>query len=223
MIFPKYIWRSLRWEILLTLRLIVQSCSPKYYISLFRIRSRDCLRLNLGCFYTGREGWINIDAVPSPSVDFIGDLRKPLILKSGSVECIFCEHVFEHLHPEEHAGNFLKECLRVLQPGGVLRIIVPDAEKYCDAYLKKDWAYAASLRDPGKFKTLMELLNDVFRQDGQHLYAYDEETLRLFLTQVGFTEITKNEFFETRFEGLALEQSWRKNESLHMEGIKPKA
>jgi predicted SAM-dependent methyltransferase len=39
----------------------------------------------------------------------------------------FSEHFFEHLFLDE-AGELLKECFRVLQPGACLRIAVPDAD-----------------------------------------------------------------------------------------------
>ncbi len=39
----------------------------------------------------------------------------------------FSEHFFEHLFLDE-AGELLKECFRILQPGSCLRIAVPDAD-----------------------------------------------------------------------------------------------
>ena len=40
----------------------------------------------------------------------------------------------EHIEPREELPRFLGDCHRALEPGGVLRIIVPDAERYLQAY-----------------------------------------------------------------------------------------
>jgi hypothetical protein len=40
----------------------------------------------------------------------------------------------EHF-PKDKAGGFLKECHRVLNPGGIIRIIVPDLEEIARSYL----------------------------------------------------------------------------------------
>jgi predicted SAM-dependent methyltransferase len=45
----------------------------------------------------------------------------------GAFSFIFSEHFFEHLFLDE-AGGLLKECFRVIAPGGCLRVVVPDAD-----------------------------------------------------------------------------------------------
>lgn len=57
--------------------------------------------------------------------DLETDIRKPLPFPIGSVDFILAEHVIEHVEFREGVF-FLGECLRVLQPGGVLRLAFPD-------------------------------------------------------------------------------------------------
>lgn len=60
------------------------------------------------------------------------DIRKPLRFASGSVSRIHCEHVIEHASFSQ-GWHFLGDCLRVLEPGGVLRLSFPDPGRFIAA------------------------------------------------------------------------------------------
>src|SRR5260370_42394028 len=100
---------------------------------------------------------------------------------------------------ESEGRPFLREAWRCLRPGGVIRVVVPDAGAYLRAY-GEDWASLAAIRgleptekgwrDPWlgeNYQTKMQLINAVFRQGNKHLYAYDQETFVLILTEAGFS------------------------------------
>jgi SAM-dependent methyltransferase len=74
------------------------------------------------------------------------DLRARLPFADGSADAVYHSHVLEHLERGQ-AAAFLAECRRVLKPGGVLRIAVPDLEGICRRYLRELDAAAAS--EPG--------------------------------------------------------------------------
>jgi predicted SAM-dependent methyltransferase len=57
------------------------------------------------------------------------DIRKPLRFQTDSVTAILAEHVIEHV-PFESGFLFVGECLRVLTPGGVLRVAFPDVGRF---------------------------------------------------------------------------------------------
>lgn len=79
--------------------------------------------LHLGCGEDYREGWHNVDYVPSVDPDEVVDLDKyPWPWGDGSFETIRGSHVFEHLEDVEAA---LRECERILEPGGRLIVTVP--------------------------------------------------------------------------------------------------
>jgi predicted SAM-dependent methyltransferase len=116
--------------------------------------------------------------------------------KNETVERIRCEHVFEHLDRKDEAPKFLSECLRSLKKGGVLRIIVPDLELFVKAYCsgnKQQWKAIGFDLDnlPWELETPMDILNHTFRQNGEHKYGYDFETLHRTATAAGFSKVAK--------------------------------
>jgi hypothetical protein len=44
---------------------------------------------------------------------------------------------------------------------------------------------------PAVYKTRMEFINSVFRQYGEHKYAYDAETLLLAMREAGFSDVSE--------------------------------
>ncbi len=75
-------------------------------------------RLHIGC---GQ----NLLPDPWENLDSEIDIRKPLPFLIGSARFILAEHIIEHVTFREGLA-FLQECLRVLEPGGVLRLAFPD-------------------------------------------------------------------------------------------------
>lgn len=94
------------------------------------------LMLNLGCgkCYDTAD-WVNIDFITAGNEVISHDLRKALPVSSDICDVVYSSHVLEHFSRSE-ARAFLKECNRVLRPGGVLRIVVPDLEMIARLYLK---------------------------------------------------------------------------------------
>lgn len=90
--------------------------------------------LNLGCGRRRHPQWTNADLVPSGPDVLAVDLRRPLPFATASFTAVYAAHVVEHLDPGE-ADALLREAARVLAPGGVMRIVVPDLEGIVRAYL----------------------------------------------------------------------------------------
>jgi hypothetical protein len=82
------------------------------------------LRLHLGCGSRHLEGYVNIDLL-SGLADLLADCTRLTFIPSASVSHILVEHMVEHLSRAE-ALAALREWTRVLEPGGVLEIEVPD-------------------------------------------------------------------------------------------------
>ncbi len=61
------------------------------------------------------------------------DIRKRLKFENGSAAGILAEHVIEHV-PFLQGLGFFRECLRVLQPGGVLRVAFPDVGRFLASF-----------------------------------------------------------------------------------------
>lgn len=193
-------------------------------------RRRDLL-VNIGCGERGKPGWENVDFFDSPGVNCVYDCRRGLPFADNAVKGIFTEHFFEHIDYTEEVPFFLSECNRVLQPGGVIRIIVPDAEKYVRAYCAEGWKELTLVRplNPdhsdvhfgSRFNTKMEVLNAVFRQYFEHKFAYDFPTLEFLLRRYGFSEVQNQSFGRSMLSELAIDSPDRASESLYVEALKP--
>jgi predicted SAM-dependent methyltransferase len=181
------------------LRHLVTELKISYYHQkgLSQIRRKSLLRperLNLGCGPVRKGGFLNVDLFPGG--DLTLDLRRGLPFGSNCCQLIFSEHFFEHLDYPEPIKFLFTECFRVLQPGGVLTFSVPDTEWPLIDYPKgaeAPYFQACSQHawHPVNCTTRMEHVNFHFRQNGQHLFAYDEETARKVLQSAGFADITK--------------------------------
>jgi predicted SAM-dependent methyltransferase len=223
-ILPEYLLKPLFWELQgLGVRLKAGRVARAF-------RGRKDLLVNLGAGDAGQPGWVNVDRFPGPNINCIYDARKKLPFDDGSVRGIFTEHFFEHVDYTEEVPLFLAECHRVMQPGGTIRIIVPDAEKYLHAYVSGDWEQLAAIRPlapgrtdvhcPVRYNTAMELINVVFRQFEEHKFAYDFETLAFVLENAGFRNIRKQGFGETMAPEICLDLERRASESLYVEAVK---
>lgn len=154
------------------------------------------IKLNLGCGPNCKDGWVNIDLFDS-SADLRLDLREPWAFPDSCVSYIYSEHVFEHFEFHEEVPHFLREALRVLEPGGVFDVVVPDTETPLKAYGNQDatyWSTLASAWHPDWCQTELDHINFHFRQDGEHKYAWDTVTLARTLQASGFASISQRAY-----------------------------
>ncbi len=140
----------------------------------------QALKLHLGCGKIVLPGWINYDIEKNPGV-VVHDLRKPLPHKNATVDFIFSEHFIEHIDKNE-AKKMLRDCHRVLKPGGVIRIITPDLQVLLDDYAAGKIDRWAEIWRPS---TPCEMINQGMRDWG-HQFVYDKRELNLILNESGF-------------------------------------
>jgi predicted SAM-dependent methyltransferase len=91
--------------------------------------------LNLGCGARVHPEWTNVDIAPQVDGVMACNLRASLPFADGTFAVVYHSHLLEHLSHQE-ADNFLHECFRVLEPGGTLRVVVPDLEQIARLYLE---------------------------------------------------------------------------------------
>ena len=163
--------------------------------------------MHLGCGTVYKEGWINIDNNSDNNIqklDLDWDLRKSLPFHDNSVDFIYNEHFLEHLTVEEGISA-IKDFFRVLKPGGVMRIAMPDLEKIVHGYLDENWkenSKACSEKYGLTFiQTRAEGININFRWWG-HQWLYDWEELERRLKEAGCEKIKRCRLFESEHEEL---------------------
>jgi predicted SAM-dependent methyltransferase len=100
----------------------------------------EAVRLNWGCGPQPAPGWINADIRAYEGVDLSGDIRDGLELDDHTVDYAVAIHVLQDL-PWPDIPGALQELRRVLKPGAVLRLALPDLDRAIDAYRRGDAAY----------------------------------------------------------------------------------
>ncbi len=93
-------------------------------------------KLNIGCGDHFHADWCNIDVRSTEPSVLEYDVRKGLPFDDDSFDFIYHSHVLEHLTNFD-GERLMIECRRVLRPGGVLRVVVPDLETIATLYLEK--------------------------------------------------------------------------------------
>jgi predicted SAM-dependent methyltransferase len=169
------------------------------------------LKLHLGSGTVRKDGWINIDLLPD-KVDVPWNLARGIPFPDGSVDAILHEHLMEHL-TLSHGHALARESHRVLRPGGVLRIGVPDAGAVVQSYAgnwDEEWARSAP--------TGMIAIQKVFYDHG-HRAQYDGQTLMLLLRAAGFSEVSRHAFGEGRLQP-NVDSPHRKDGTLYVEAVK---
>jgi SAM-dependent methyltransferase len=100
----------------------------------------EITRLNWGCGNDPRPGWINSDTKDQPGVDLVCDIRDGLPLETCSIDYAVSIHALPEV-PYDDLVPVLGELRRVLKPGGVFRLVLPDLERGLDAYRRGDRGY----------------------------------------------------------------------------------
>jgi predicted SAM-dependent methyltransferase len=222
LIFPDRQFISiLRFEIFLFMIAIYSKVSPAEWIKAGMWKRSKNLKINLGNGPFKHEGWISIDCRLSLKKDeLVCDLRRKWPLDADSARFIFCEHVFEHFAYPDEISRLMRECLRVLQPGGVLRVIVPDAERYLRAYTDCDEEFVRHVG--GDSLSALSMVNTMMRECGFHKYAYDYDELERTLRQAGFSSVGRSSLNKSSHAELNLDfdDSLRSAVSLYVEAVK---
>lgn len=215
------------------------------------------MRVNIGCGPTPTQGWRNFDNSLSlrlakiPLLPFIlwklqlinttqyefiqfagnnlieyGDATKGLPIPDGTIEVIYSSHMLEHLDREE-VGMFLKETRRILQQKGIIRLAVPDINKFAEQYVESGDAdvfiEAARMCVP-RPRSLSQRLRLLLVGTRHHQWMYDGNSLSKLLEKHGFVNVkvfTAGETMIKNYEPLDLHE--RSSQSVYVEAESPTA
>ena len=172
------------------------------------------LMLHIGCGKNPLPGWINIDVFPAP---LAMNVQWGLPFAPASTRYVFVSHLLEHLFFPRDVKPFMAELRRVLTPGGVVRLVVPDIEQCIEAYVKNDAAFFGNRREAWPWWPANPTrLEDFLAYAGagaepaylfeSHKYGYDFETLARVLADAGFTGIVRSSYMASVHPGLRVDQ-----------------
>jgi SAM-dependent methyltransferase len=169
------------------------------------------LKLHLGSGGLRPPGWVNVDIV-GMDPDLHWDLTRPLPFPDGVAEAVFLEHVLEHF-PLAQVLEILAEARRLLAPGGIVRVGVPDFGRYAESYAG-DRTFIERER-PGR-PTALLAVGEVAQSHG-HRSVWDAETLELVLADAGFEDVRRRAFGDSDLDP-APDSAHRESETLYAEG-----
>jgi len=188
-------------------------------LSKFPALRRLLLRLGLlSEFYN--EDWPKIRLV---------DISRELPLSDNSVDFVYCSQALEHFEYWQ-TENILGEMYRILKPGGIVRVSVPDIDKMVQLYLEENkdnpsdaarnlnllwWGHEKDVK-PENF--LIKLSHHFIRP---HQWQYNKASMEELLKKVDFRKITLRSFRRGRVPGLkGVELEIHRDHSLFLEAQK---
>lgn len=199
------------------------------------LRTHSTRKLQIGAGGNSLPGWLNTDIEPSAGQAYL-DATKRFPAPHGSFNYIFSEHVIEHLTRENGVG-MLKECYRILCPGGKIRIATPNLLTFVQLFRhektpemqryingKLEWHGWPKSDAPECL-----ILNYQLRSFG-HQFLYDSGALRDSLALAGFqliTEFSPGESDDSELKGLEARHNSQIRElndyeTMVLQGIRPR-
>lgn len=208
-------------------------------------------RANVGCGDTPTEGWWNFDSSLSirfarpklimsalnrvrlasdKSLRLAGIARakginwanacKRIPVPNESLEVVYSSHLIEHLDISE-TEVFLSEIHRVLRPGGIIRLVVPDLRRRAEKYMADGDAdrfmESLNMREYS-VRTLSATLRMLILGDKEHRWMYDSRSLVRLLQRSGFEDAREMAPGETMIpDPGALNLHEREEESTYVE------
>lgn len=137
-------------------------------------------RLNLGCGFDVRPGYLNVDFQPFHKPDLVADVGKLDFLPADYYEEILAQDVLEHM-PRTSTRKILAHWNRLLALGGLLHLRVPNALSILRLLADRENQAVA------KQEELIQMLFGTQAYSGDfHFTSFTEALLRHYLQATGF-------------------------------------
>lgn len=152
-------------------------------------------KLQIGCGKNTLPGWLNADFNPvTPEVIYLNAVA-PFPFPDASFDFVFSEHMIEHI-PFAAGQKMLRECQRILKPGGKIRLSTPNLKNIASLALdprtpqKEEYARVATEKYiPENKKLLPGFVVNNFYWDFGHYFVYDPDTMAFALESAGFGQV----------------------------------
>ena len=175
------------------------------------------MKLHLGCGNrrVGLDGFVNVDIRREVNPDIVADIANlDGQFPSESAEIIYWCHGLEHV-PRPLVIPTLQKLYALLQPGGVLRLSLPDFRQLVELYVLRGFKLDA---------VLGPIMGRQDYPENTHYCIYDVESLFCLLRQVGFTGMRiydPRSVWPPEFDDYSLAIMDGQYISLNVEAVKP--
>jgi SAM-dependent methyltransferase len=148
-------------------------------------------KLNLGCGFDKREGFLNVDGFAGCQPDQLWDLETtPWPWADNAFDHVLMKHVLEHVGADfKSFAAIMRELYRVTAPGGILEVHVPDPRH--EAW----WADPTHVRAFTllTFRMMSKAQNDRWIADGANY------TMLAYLLDVDFEIVDGNRAYDGKW------------------------
>lgn len=173
------------------------------YLSKHEVRG-----LQIGSGHNDIEGWLNTEYNPFHKGQVFLDATEDYPLPENSFDYVYSEHMIEHI-PWRAGQAMLRQCHRILKPGGTIRISTPNLANICTlSNTEPDERQMAYIKDatqkhcPDNQGLLGGFVVNNFYWDFGHYFIYDEQTIRYALERCGYVNIRTVKSGESTVAGL---------------------
>lgn len=151
------------------------------------------MKLHLGCWKRYIPGFVHVDLFDMPHIDYVSSVDALPMFEDGVADLVYSSHLLEYWDRQE-APRVLEEWRRVLKPGGVLRLAVPDFDALIKVYERSG--------DLNKILGPLFGHMDVVSSNNEHstIYhktVYNFESLQALLDSVGFRDVRRYDWQKT--------------------------
>jgi predicted SAM-dependent methyltransferase len=146
------------------------------------------VKINLGSGHWKLDDWVNVDLDLESLPDVCANLSGGLPFANGVARLMHTEDFIDQLELEQ-AAEFLRECHRILAPGGVLRVLTPDMRKLAQLYLNEPEKLQKMWKEFVGIDLLLDAPGEIFNAGMRfagHTFLYDEETFKALASRCGF-------------------------------------
>jgi predicted SAM-dependent methyltransferase len=141
-------------------------------------------RLNIGGM-VAKDGWRILNVQPGDGVDFVGNVADLSGFANEEFDEVYASHVIEHLGFRTELPAALSGIYRILKPGGVFQMSVPDLEVLCRIFLNE------GLEANDRFKIMSIMFGGQTDAHDFHKVGLTWEFAQHFLGQAGYERITR--------------------------------
>lgn len=139
--------------------------------NIIRTYDKDRVYLNIGAGLFLKKNWRILDYCPYHAkyvfppnlLEHNLDLTNynTLPIEDNSVDLVYSSHCMEHIG-DANALKTFREIYRILKPGGVFRISVPDIDLSYDAFKRNDHSFFQKINNQGDKSSILSCFLDAF-------------------------------------------------------------